>query len=115
MDEIMAAREAYNRFEISNVGLVSGSSNPADGLKNREYLYRWISYWTGELTIQMQRMDLQRGLENVMFDLSLLRDCGIMSALLDPEQFQIWHAYEIMIALRDSRRFLIWHEDKLYW
>ena len=32
MDEIMAAREAYNRYEISNVGLVSGKSSPADGL-----------------------------------------------------------------------------------
>ncbi len=32
MVEIMAAREAYNRFEISNVGLVSGRSNPARGL-----------------------------------------------------------------------------------
>ena len=32
MIEIMAAREAYNRYEISNLGLVSGKSNPADGL-----------------------------------------------------------------------------------
>ena len=30
--EIMAAREAYNRYEISNVGLVPWDSNPADGL-----------------------------------------------------------------------------------
>ena len=32
MVEIMAAREAYNRYEISNVGLVPGDSNPADRL-----------------------------------------------------------------------------------
>ena len=31
MVEIMAARETYNRYEISNVGLVPGDSNPADG------------------------------------------------------------------------------------
>ena len=36
MVEIMAAREAYNRHEISNVGLVSGDSNPADGLTKPE-------------------------------------------------------------------------------
>ena len=32
MVEIMAAREAYNRHEISNVGLILGDENQADGL-----------------------------------------------------------------------------------
>ena len=32
MIEVTAAREAYNRHEISNVGLVPGDGNPADGL-----------------------------------------------------------------------------------
>lgn len=32
MIDVAAAREAYNNFEISNVGLVAGIDNPADGL-----------------------------------------------------------------------------------
>ena len=32
MVELLAARQAYNRHEISNVGLVAGESNPADRL-----------------------------------------------------------------------------------
>lgn len=32
MVEITAARESYNRYEISTVGLVAGDVNPADGL-----------------------------------------------------------------------------------
>eukprot|EP00171_Calliarthron_tuberculosum_P004827 IDg4827t1 len=32
MIDILAVREAYNTFEISNVGLISGTSNPADAL-----------------------------------------------------------------------------------
>ena len=49
MVEIMAAREAYNRYEISNVGLVPGNSNPAAGLTKpkicvqlNEYLHRGV-------------------------------------------------------------------------
>ncbi len=40
MVKIMVAREAYNRIEISNVRLVPGRSNPANGFKKQEYLYR---------------------------------------------------------------------------
>ncbi|GAB0497662.1 hypothetical protein MMPV_010067 [Pyropia vietnamensis] len=32
MIDVAAAREAYNRNEISNVGLVKSANNPADGL-----------------------------------------------------------------------------------
>lgn len=32
MIEIMAARQAYRRFEIAAIGLVRGEDNPADGL-----------------------------------------------------------------------------------
>lgn len=32
MIDIASAREAYKNFEISNVGLVAGTDNPADGL-----------------------------------------------------------------------------------
>lgn len=32
MIEIMAARQAYRRFEIDGIGLVRGEDNPADGL-----------------------------------------------------------------------------------
>lgn len=32
MVEIMAAREAYKRYEIFNVDLVPGDFNPTDGL-----------------------------------------------------------------------------------
>lgn len=32
MVETSAAREAYNRHEISNVGLIAGADNPSDGL-----------------------------------------------------------------------------------
>ena len=37
MIEVTAAREAYNRHEISNVGLVPGEVNPADGLTKPGY------------------------------------------------------------------------------
>ena len=58
MVEIIAAREAYNRYEISNVGLVPGDFNPAEGLTNskvraqlNELVYKGIdttrvSQWT---------------------------------------------------------------------
>ena len=51
MVEIMAAKEACNRHEISNVGLVSRDSNPADGLTKpkictqlNDLLYRGKDY-----------------------------------------------------------------------
>lgn len=37
MIDFAAASETYNTFEISNVGLVAGTDNPADGLTKSKF------------------------------------------------------------------------------
>ena len=90
MVEIMAAREAYSRFEISNVSLVSGNSNTADGLmKPRifapldELLHRRV------VSTNVEKWIYGRSYTIVIFDLLFLGDCELMSAQRDPGQFRI--------------------------